>query len=138
KDAFRVEQIEFVDEGGMSAWGALSVDPAIAARQSGVSAGFLSVRTSLGWVVHNLPIQSRPEADWPARVARQGLRAPSHVPPVRTYFNLGTERQLSRLDMLVIFTSEPIDDARELRRWQEATLMPIAVRTTQQTQPTGI
>jgi hypothetical protein len=137
-DAFQVEQIEFVDDGGMSAWGALSVDPVAAARQAGASAGFVSVRTALGWVVHNLPVQSRPEADWPERVVRQGLPAPTLVPPVRTHFDLGSASPLRALDMVVVFTSVPLNDARELRKWEKAPLAPIVVQATQVIEPKGI
>lgn len=136
--AFRVEQLEFLDDGGMSAWGALSVDPAAVARQTGVAAGFVSVRTSLGWVVHNLPVQSRPEADWPERVVRQRLPAPTVVPPVRTHFDIGSTSQLRTLDMVVVFTSEPLGTSRDLQKWERAGLSPISVTTTQQTQPSGI
>ncbi len=137
-DAFAVEQIDFVEEGGMSAWGALSVDPIAVARQTGASRGFLSARNELGWVVHNLPIQSQPNNDWPERVRRLRAADPTFVPPVRTYFNLGTESRLRTTDLLVIFTSEPLSSGRDLRTWERARLLPIAVATTQMTQPSGI
>jgi hypothetical protein len=136
--AFRVEQVEFLDDGGLSAWGALSVDPVAAARQAGFGAGFVSVRTSLGWVVHNLPIQSRPEADWPDRVVRQGLRAPTLVPQVLTYFNLGTTSALRALPMVVVFTREPLSTESALRTWGKAPLVATLVTLSQQTTPSGV
>jgi hypothetical protein len=135
--AFRVEQIEFIDEGGLSAWGRLTVDPAAIVRQTGATAGFVSVRTKLGWVVHNMPVQSRPEADWPERVRRLGLRAPTMVPELRAHFNIGTESAVRALDMVVVFTLEPLSMSRDLRKWERAGLTPINVTVSQETQPKG-
>jgi hypothetical protein len=137
-DDVRVEQLELLDQGGMSAWGALIVDPVAVARKAGVESGFVSVRTAKGWVVHNLPVQSHPEMEWPEIVKRQGLPAPRVVHPVRAHFDVGTTRALASTSMAVVFTRQPLGSAKVLKQAEGVPLGKFKVVTTPVTLPGGV
>lgn len=138
ENALSIRQLDFVEGGGLSAWGALTIDPTVAAREAGVAAGFVSVRTGLGWVVHNLPLQSRPADDWPDRVRRRALPSPGFVPLVTTHFNLGSTRAIESLELVAVFSSEPLNRRQALQQWGAARLSPFDVTQVKHTEPSGI
>lgn len=134
-------QIFFEDDlggGGWSAWGTLTVDPVAAARAAGADAGYVSMRTDQGWVVFNLPIQSHPERDWPARVARQGLPAPRVVAPMRVDFDLGTTKQTSYVPALVVFSATPLASKRDFSALDTIPLQKFAVTPIVENEQGGI
>ncbi len=63
--AVRFQQVHFSFPNGAevpySSWGRVSVDRAALAESTGLNHGFLNVATELGWVVHNLPVDSTDE-----------------------------------------------------------------------------
>ena len=89
-----------------SAWGRVTVDPARVARLTGESAGFVSVRTDLGWVALNLPVQLDPE--FPRAFADATIVDDGATLPVSFEFSLGAERERASLDAAVVFSTTPL------------------------------
>lgn len=132
----KFEQIVF-DRGGVSSWGAMTIDAVAVAKAAGMRSGFVSARMAGRWLAFNVPVTTAPDALWPARVAAR-RPAPSRTsPPVRVHFNLGTDRPTSALAADVLFTSRPLT-AGDLAAYETQPLGTFAVRPYDQTDDLGI
>ncbi|MBZ0233368.1 MAG: hypothetical protein K8M05_13650 [Deltaproteobacteria bacterium] len=132
-------QVTFVRDGAAlrSAWGEIAIDPKAVERRTGLATGYVSARTADRWLVLNLPVDANPAAKYPPRVAARRPPPPTFIPPVRTSFDLGTDRPKTTLDVQVVVTATPLV-AAHLATFASQPVTPFPVSPVEEDWETGI
>ena len=108
-------RIVFIDGDGTpnaTAMGTLRVHPDQLAEATGMSRGYLHVVTDLGAVVYDAPIDANPLGSLPPALQRLGLRPSGEVAEVQVPFRLSSAKANRGIKAKVMFTPEPLFDAR--------------------------
>jgi len=112
--SFAQVSFEFVEaKEPFSAWGRVTIDPRVVAASTGLSRGYLNVRTEMGWVVWNLPFSVE-----------------DPVGPISSYFALSRQggEPVYQLPATVTATSQPasyIGTSATLRLSNLTTVFPM-------------